>query len=1234
MMDRLEYGNGLFLGAKWEDRYLRDVLSLSVEDLLGYFKYIPPEDFKLYGIDQKDIPFGMFPAFKHPTLLSNPLGGNAYGIGLFEHHLLSDDELRLLESLDMNDPENLITHQATINEIYRKMGLLIRLSRKGVFYYLIPFSFVAHSILDIRCRVNITVSLLTEIQEEKGLKIGILTSPDDILIHEFIARFPQHRFFILSSVHEISTRVEPFDAIICPHSVEDYVKIALSDPKVRTVISKKKLLHYCGYVLSLVRRILKPKGTFVIISPSNIVRTSSKQVVTFLSETSLKLFKAFVLMYRLTLPELDRLKIGEEVILLTGDMQAFFLFAPSVKAEVQKTLNRPLDFIDEKELPLLISRYKSSFSNIIQHRPRSKSLLNKFFKVEVCNEIFPQEYRNLWEGHIKLQEFPPLFVCIKSYPREPKVSEDDVKKFLQKSPFAGCPVSLAADYKNTLVYISHVLGYLEEELLRNWDGLRFSTKALTSQCPVVKQLLSCRKRLNEAQAILGPPEITNEPVKFLNHVSDLSLLGFSKSQLQEMGLIVVGHSSLGRVVMGKYPSSTLEPLSQLMNSDPESVQYLVLMTIAELATSLGRQLGEAELKRIDEIVRLFGADRKFPEGFYSSEETLLQQAYKRIFIMTRTGESALSCKFPVSEELVIKNLGVNEDFLITFLRARFHGTGHILPLLGFFPSLILLWASVAFWRYVSINIKDRSRVFEGPDLIINLNPVLQGVPQEHRAERTEKLKRSLLSTVDVIATKSLPEIISETYKGENRWFWEEAKLQFWLNEELGAVDIDYLDPEESAKILENHAKSLENKTVRAIPSIFIQEAEHHLHKILQHGQRDINVSLGNIFVNKPPLNLALIHLWKSFFEKLLSPEEAYEALVTIGRKSPRLLSMVIPNYREEDIDSLARAFYRLRSVTEKGQLPLSDLSYTAGKKEFGPYAQENLKVTDEQLGQLEEMLYSVHSDFLLYQAMMLALIAQHGLSNELHQRTTILLENMVKADLITEANVGTIQKHIFNLLESSRTIRLVGQGRSPLISLDKIIPITTKKTFLDASFLLATIYDDISEGAVTNNILTYLLELRQKLLKVIADGKSWQSYMIELMARIEDSVILDSHRASLPIEEDSVLYARFVHRIEEEDYSPFCKGRYIMALNRLLRFHGLLPIQFEDAISFVEGTPLNVLYRQKGIPTIGFNTFKSMIEKTVSIFENLFSLSPEERLRILSDFDELSPFTVDHSPRS
>ena len=103
--------------------------SLSQE---GPFQFINPEDFPSLGIDPSSVPLGTFASFKHPSQLRSRFGGNAYGFGLFEDYdRLKPGEIGRLQSINLHNPDEIRAHYKELNEIYRKMGLLIRFSSHG-----------------------------------------------------------------------------------------------------------------------------------------------------------------------------------------------------------------------------------------------------------------------------------------------------------------------------------------------------------------------------------------------------------------------------------------------------------------------------------------------------------------------------------------------------------------------------------------------------------------------------------------------------------------------------------------------------------------------------------------------------------------------------------------------------------------------------------------------------------------------------------------------------------------------------------------------------------------------------------------------------------------------------------------------------------------------------------------------------------------------------------------------
>lgn len=1218
----------LYYNAGLEEDHFDDLLALSARDVLNYFKCIPPEDYHHYGIHEEDIPFGTFPAFKHPSMFPSHLGGNAYGIGLFEQRLLSDEELKFLETVDFSNPLILKKYFATINEIYRKMGLLIRVSRKGIFYYLIPSSFLSHLILDVQSRANLIVSIFPEIKEGKILKIGIMSSPDDILIHELAGRFPSHRFVAISEPNEIQSRASPFDAIICPHSFEDYLRIGLTKSSPRFLISRRNtLFKVSGYVLSLIRKNLSLAGSLIIISPSVLSEASLTQKVIFLSKTYLKLFQAFAALYKSSLPKGGAIRINEEISVSNKDIQTFLRLAPSIKAEVQKIFNRPFDQVEEKEIESLSLRCKIKPATLDTQKT-TKKLLPIFFELVRSEEVFPEEYRALWEKHINIKEFPPLFSCVRANPRKPEVSRKDIELFLEKSSIAGCPVSLVADYKNTINYVMQVLDFLEEDLSKKTrepddsilDGIYRSLKKDSRVRKLIENLLSCRKKLESIQAILGPSGIVNEPVRFFECIPELSLFGLSLSQLQEMGLIVTGHSSLGRVAMGKYPVSTLLPLVNLSNQHPEKIYYLILMTIAELRASLGRKLTKQEELRISEVIENV---HRFSEPVDQLDDRsfndLLGIAYNRIMVMSRTEveteENKFYSKIPIDQ--IIEKFCVDREFLIAFLRAKFHGTGHILPFLGFFPSLILLWSCLSFWKYVYGQYEGIR--LETPEPVINLNHILKGVPQEHRPKQIEKLREALIYSVRSPSKFSLCETISFSLSEGKSWFWPEAKLQFSLNPNLNTIDVEYLDLGESIRVLESFSKCLESKSVRSIPTVLIQEVDQHISKMLRYVGGTENI-LALERYNKI-LHSTFVYLLKSLFEKLLSSEDAYEMLMLVSKQSPSLFSIIFPNIKEENIYNLKRAFRKLRSITEKRISGFHD----ARQGEFTyPPLEDRIGISIRQFQELEKMLSSVHEDFIMYKAMIISLIVNHFLPS-----ADRILSVMLESGDISSSHVETIRRHIKNLLRARDIILSVTYARNPLISLGDVISLNSKRTFVDASFLLVTILEDIPKGFIEAETLSYLLSIRGHLLEVIEKGKSWREHLVDVAIQKGLSLrSVDLDKVEFPIAKDLELYGNFIGKVDIHDTeygSALVEGRYVLAFDRVLRFYGLTSVQFRDIITFLEGVPLITLYRNKDFTSIVFNTFKKLMEKAKGVCDTIFSYPLEQRLTLISHFDELSP---------
>ena len=119
------------------------------------FGIVKPEAFEDLGIVSADIPPGTFAARRHPPLLSSRFGGNAYGFGFFEiYDRLDPEDIELLQEITFDNPEHVRRHCSKINQIYKKIGLLIRFSSLGKPYYLIPDYLLSISLTTIRNKAD------------------------------------------------------------------------------------------------------------------------------------------------------------------------------------------------------------------------------------------------------------------------------------------------------------------------------------------------------------------------------------------------------------------------------------------------------------------------------------------------------------------------------------------------------------------------------------------------------------------------------------------------------------------------------------------------------------------------------------------------------------------------------------------------------------------------------------------------------------------------------------------------------------------------------------------------------------------------------------------------------------------------------------------------------------------------------------------------------------------------
>ena len=271
---------------------------------------------------------GTFVSLKHPSQLRSRFGGNAYGCGLFEDFdRLRPKEIRSLQSVSLEKPEEIKAHYKEINEIYRKMGLLIRFSRFGKPYYLIPVHLISNTLIHIRGRVD-EISKIIGFHGNKFRKefhhIGVLSRRDELILHELSLRFKEHHFSVLDSPERLRNFNQKLDLVIMMSDLSDIFLMEEFSYLTREAFSKRRFYQYGIYILWKVFNLLKEDGEMIVISDHFVEKTTKTTEMQFKTEDEEKHFSLFCHIFKTN----KRYEVKNHAVQVTLDDLQKYLSSP------------------------------------------------------------------------------------------------------------------------------------------------------------------------------------------------------------------------------------------------------------------------------------------------------------------------------------------------------------------------------------------------------------------------------------------------------------------------------------------------------------------------------------------------------------------------------------------------------------------------------------------------------------------------------------------------------------------------------------------------------------------------------------------------------------------------------------------------------------------------------------------------------------------------------------------
>ncbi|MGD8995069.1 MAG: hypothetical protein PVH34_07635 [Syntrophobacterales bacterium] len=1263
------------------------------------YRIVRPEDFESLGIDPQDIPVGTFVAEDHPPFLASRFGGNAYGLGIVEQRVkLGVGELDFLESLDFSDPEILKKNYPRINSIYRKLGLLMRFSSHGKRYFLIPINWVSHSLEDIKDKVDEIERVILEQadrRKKEKLNVALLTAPNDLIVHEITGRMAAHKFLIIDSVEKLREATGPFDLIVIPQDMDDLL-LSLSIPGLTgSKLTQETFTTYGTYVAGKIYDLLEADCELCIIASRQFPRTNEEVWVDFRNPTDLRNFLLFTHVfrskkrYRSKKGSLLRVHLADFYNYLSG----IFVYREDLKKIVGERDPMQLTLEEIDRLPRL--DLKISSAKPIDLEARWDRVLKPYFAKTICHSKLSPSLKKNWErNYIVEGELPDNLQIYGGRKREPALLLEQLERQERLSGMAGCSLALVAHYKNTFDYVFAVLQMLEDIREKRFDRLSEleldrlhnpfeAPKDRYRAFNHIKKLMKQTSRLGKLERLLNPDSIEGPRTKVLENIEKLSLLGFSPALLREIYLIVVGHTTMGRITFGKLPEKTLKSITdQAKHKSLEEVADLLriirLLSMSEIAASLRDNLTKEQGKELfslsDQAIWIAADplldweilhDQKIAD--LGGAQNLAVRQMLKLFNLFEYLDSwtDIADKGPFQKEAlahysshkleqidqVLELISITNEFKERFyerepfsrpyffrklLNCRFHGTGHIFPLLGTRAGFILLWITIS----------------ASPGNVINFNPLLSYERHDSEARlakvrkglealEPEQLHFNYLTSIRKTLSQGLPAFI----------FTSGTQLRY--NKQNQTTEVIFIDVEDNLRKMEPMLQAARDRVIPEIPISELRETDRlfrELHSYDQHLQQltpETGMDTESLAQQKTEIESCCSRLEDLFAQKLFLPQRVFDTLEIIHEHCPSIGRRILSEYWELDrikpikkIHSgetipayVLRCLKKFQALVAKKREALqnTEIFLQLAQQQFGPMTGETIGMSNVQIDILEEVVDRISTRPELMEALSAALIFQEigklpiyleeyrSLSHS-HTHGKAGAEILRRQALLQRLGMNEDTSRLTNSLVEVHGLMghvLLGEVASPALEL---VTSSGDEQFFEAFFLHSVLAAAAyREGIMVEDLLDRFLDLRQLALDIIHGETSWPSYVDKKFQEKGRSLLTDmDSTGSVPGQ--LALFSEWDSSADKS--SLHLKGKDTVAIERLFHLIGLPDIDFVDIQMKILDMPGSFIYHKKGLKSTGLQKFEENLQRAMVVHQDVMDLAATVRRYLL---DQLNP---------
>ncbi|KMY66592.1 hypothetical protein AAU61_15770 [Desulfocarbo indianensis] len=1242
----------------------------------GLYRFIPPERFEELGIDPEDVPLGTFPAEDHPPFLPDRFGGNAYGLGLYEQSVLPPEHAHVLETLDLSDQDQAAANYRTINDIFKRLGLLIRYSQKGLPFFLIPRQYVAHFLVEVQARTDQIVTFLSGLLSRRlseSLRVGIVVSGNELLVPEVQARMPHLEFKIIDSLSALAARQGPFAAMIMVGDPLAFVRAQRGAPEQPEQHPDREANGY--FITSRLWDMLEDTGEVLCLADCPLGPSNENVNVRFASQGELKRFLMFSHVYRTR----RRYKSGKGLELKVNRFDFnTFLSGISIYHETVEGLleGRSLAMVEPREIDRL------PYQDLSLPRGSAESALaawqrwfSPFFELHRRVATLPEVQRREWKTRYELEGyFPDTLLVLEGRRRRPAVSYANLESRLQSQRIAGCDRGLLAGYKDSFAYVRKVLDLLEEVrkgTLRGLPGLElsrlrkpFETARRHPALHDVFKLMALAPRLGRMENRLNPEGLAGPRTPVLSNLEKLSLMGLEEGPLLQLSLIVLGHSTMARVTFGKLPETTLEPLTDLgsyrnLEEAVTMIRLYRLLSVAEAAAASPSGLTNEQVAELfslyddairvvtdlgfdwqdllnQQISRLGGvqakAFRKMLKLFnlfeYLDSWQALEQAGPRL-------KEAMAGFDPAKLERIgqvveLANQGrqfverfyagdsmARPYFLRALLNCEMHGTGRLLPRLGATAGFKLLW--------ICVHTSEKR--------LLNFNRLIEVGGQSELDERLDKLRLALNRLEPgQLSPRWLASLRGAMAEGSEAYILDSG-IYLTLDKTTGALTPRFLDVADElgrVKAEMDHGLAVELSQVSDERLQALDRGLYEVQRFLAaQGRRRPGKDLGaeRLLEMVRQENRLSRRLENYLLSELFDLPRFAVNLKRLMLNCPRVMDRLLPRPAGQP-----RTWRCLRAAQKLSALYMRRLdlfqdmykSHETARAEFGATAAGIVGVSPLQFQTLTASLAQLLAGGAKYQLaelLMLAVLLRGQGPNTLSGHD-LAIHPLVRAQGLGKRQLADLSF----LLEHHGVFGQIINGESTSLNLESLLG-EQDQPLLEALFLLSVIFTAASqESSFTEDLLERFFWLLQKVRGLVRQGKearqahqaSLEEYARQLLALAH---YRDIQNGEAPT--SSLRHLLETTQLPAQDREQWLRrGAEQAGVERILKMRGLLFVSWLDLELLRQHVPVVYIYRLKGMRSMGITHFERDLYEALRIHRGLAGLRQEHRSYLLMNLGD------------